>query len=157
MNPPPSTTPSAPLGYSTPAAPAAAEGSLLDAWPLTLVLTVFATLVTATMLLVAPRAEDIFRDFKTELPTVTHVLLAVAHFGGGFAWPVVWVLPFLPTIILALIGPADDLPARRRALRVWRLLAFVATLAFVAAVVFAFFLPYVRLAEGISGGSGRRH
>lgn len=154
MNPPPSTTPSAPLGYSTPAAPAA-EGSLLVAWPLTVVLTILATLVTATVLVVLPRSYDVFRDFKMELPGLTKIVFALAQTGDGYAWLAVWLLPCLPVTILALRGPTHDLAARRRTLRLWRILVTFATLAFVAVVAFAVVLPHVQLINSVSGTSRR--
>lgn len=144
------------LSYPTPPSPAD-EGWRLGHGPLASVLAVLAALVTATMLLVVPRAEDVFRDFKTDLPAVTRALIALAHVGRGFVWLAVWILPFLPQAILSLRGPTDDLPARRRALRRWRLLATLATIAFVAAVLLSFLLPYVHLIDSVGGASGPRH
>ena len=108
-------------------------------------------LVVAWMLIlvfVLPRFEQVFMDFKTELPATTKVLFA-ARTGvvyGGFA-----VLLLLPFVLGFVSGPLG--PGGRRALRMVVTLLFALV---VVLTVLGIFQPLMALMSGASGGGGKR-
>jgi hypothetical protein len=97
----------------------------------------------AITLLVVPRFESAFRDFKMELPATTKALLTLMRIASGPVWLV--LLLSIPFALGFAAGPLS--PPGRRAFRI------IATLVMGALVVFtvlAIVQPLMMLVEGIS-------
>ena len=115
------------------------------------VMLVSALLITATAI-VTQQFEQIFRDFKTDLPAITQVLLGFARFVlHNFGWsilpPVVIGVPFAWA---AVFPPPGDPQKRRSRHGRLRLVAVVAILVFVLFVVMALFAPMISLLQTVS-------
>lgn len=68
------------------------------------VITIAVGIVSMIMIFVIPKFEQIFRDFKTELPPITQVLLAVSRwFGTQYGWAYVLFAPIGLTLLVKLI------------------------------------------------------
>ena len=67
------------------------------------VITIAIGIVSMIMIFVIPKFEQIFKDFKTELPGITKVLLAVSRwFANQYGWAYVIAFPFIFIAILKL-------------------------------------------------------
>jgi hypothetical protein len=100
-------------------------------------------------LLVVPRFEAIFKDFKVQLPTVTLGVLAWSRWvRGGFGW--LALLP-LPVVVAFLVPRTPDSPDARApiARRILLILGLFVLVLSVFVFVVALMLP--ALAIGISG------
>ncbi len=68
------------------------------------VISIAVAIVSMIMIFVIPKFEQIFLDFKTELPGITKVLLAVSRwFAVSYGWAYVLFSPIIITITLRLI------------------------------------------------------
>ena len=105
---------------------------------------------TLAMVFVIPRFEQIFKDFRLDLPGPTKLLLAVSRwFTNDYGWA------FSVAACTALAVGLAFLDERARRRRRW-LYPLLALLLFIGAVVFvilALFLPMISLMDGISGTS----
>ena len=64
--------------------------------------------VSMIMIFVIPKFETIFKDFKTDLPDVTKVLLTTSRwFGPGYGWAYVVCSPVIITVILKLLKMSE--------------------------------------------------
>jgi hypothetical protein len=108
---------------------------------------VFGTLLLVMVLQVIPRFEDIFKDFRLDLPAPTKTLLALSRRPGVFL--VVLAVPF--AIAHAFAAAAWYPHSTRLGRFMYRLVVLLLIAAIVTFVVLALFLPYMALIEGISG------
>jgi len=68
------------------------------------VITIAIGIVSLIMIVVIPKFEKIFHDFKVELPAITKALLAVARwFGPGYGWCYVLCTPIIFLLLVKLI------------------------------------------------------
>jgi type IV pilus assembly protein PilC len=68
------------------------------------VITIAVAIVSMIMVFVIPKFEQIFRDFKTELPAITKVLLAVSRwFANEYGWAYVLFAPIGIVLLIKLI------------------------------------------------------
>ena len=104
--------------------------------------------ITLAMVFVIPRFEQIFKDFKMDLPGPTKLLLAISRwFTNNYGWAVSAVACTALAVGLAFL----DGRARRRGRWFYPLLAALVFVGVVVFVVIALFLPMITLVEGISG------
>ena len=62
-------------------------------------------IVTGIMIFVVPKFQEIFKDFRTNLPWLTEMLIGVSHWmAEDFGWLVVLGSPFAVIILMKLIG-----------------------------------------------------
>ena len=94
------------------------------------------------MLFVVPRFEDVFRDYKMELPFVTKLLLATSRVAAGGWWAPLMLIPPGLAFVVAQFGPAG-----RRLARIVVMLLLGALVLFVALGIF---MPMLTFIEGIS-------
>lgn len=107
---------------------------------------VFGTAVFVLVVFVVPRFEDIFRDFKLDLPAPTKFLLRASRAGyllAIFAAPLALAHAFAAAALYPRSG--------RMGRFLYRLMLVLVLGAVVAVVVLALFMPYVAIMEGISG------
>jgi type II secretory pathway component PulF len=137
QQPPP--IPPAPLSY---ARPATSKPSPKFHWGIFAWSELLMIAVCGVMIFVVPHFEDVFRDFKIEVPTSTRILLSAAWVVtcGGFV--VLLATPVALGFISANIGPGG-----RRALR---LLITVMMAAFILFIVVGLIQPMLTLMEGMS-------
>jgi len=104
---------------------------------------------------VVPRFEQLFRDFKLQLPWSSQLLLALSRwFVNDYGWVPAVPLPFLLAYLLSLPGHT---PQEKRKVRRWeRLLAFLLIAAFLVYVIVALFMPMISLIEAISSQPSKR-
>jgi hypothetical protein len=112
-------------------------------WPWAFVLTLLFGVVT-------PRFEVIFRDFGTQLPTVTVVLLRFSRFFlNNYGWVVVWAI--------AVGAPFAVAPLRRPVRGRRRSFALAITVllcgATVAFGIIGLYAPMISLIQSVSGGA----
>src|SRR5947208_9092687 len=68
------------------------------------VITIAIGIVSMIMIFVIPKFEQIFKDFKTELPGITKILLAVSRwFANDYGWAYVLFSPIAITMLIKLI------------------------------------------------------
>src|SRR5437762_7325171 len=68
------------------------------------VISIAVAIVSMIMIFVIPKFEQIFKDFKTELPAITKVLLAVSRwFAQQYGWAYVLFSPIAITLLIKLI------------------------------------------------------
>jgi type II secretory pathway component PulF len=116
----------------------------------------FGTAALGFLVFVLPQFERIFKDFKTELPGITKVLLAFGRWvGNDYGWvmmlPIVVGVPFAVGWLLSLGGTnAEDYKWRRR----WASLLSVIVMGLIALlIILALFAPMISLIQSVSGGS----
>src|SRR6476659_7534716 len=67
------------------------------------VISIAVGIVSMIMIFVIPKFETIFRDFKTELPGITKVLLAVSRwFAQDYGWAYILAFPFVMWMLIRL-------------------------------------------------------
>ena len=129
-----STPATPPVGFSIPA-------FLLTAFATTIVLLILGGVV--------PHLAETFKDFRTELPVVTTLLLAVSSL---FVRTPVWLTG--PVIVLGVATAVAFIPLPRRALRL--LITLILT-AVVLVIALGILLPLVNLMTNISSGGSGKH
>src|SRR6185503_15608807 len=68
------------------------------------VISIAVGIVSMIMIFVIPKFEEIFKDFKLELPTPTKILLAISRwFAQDYGWAYVLAAPFVIMGLLKLI------------------------------------------------------
>jgi hypothetical protein len=129
------------------------------AWSLTVPLWTVGFLLLAFLLLAVPKFEQIFKDFKTELPFVTRLLLGVSRwvcsdYGWVFMTPAVVALPIL---LGCLIGLGARSQAAYRSRTRWaRLLVYMTIILVVLMTVWSLFAPMIALVNSVSSGGSKR-
>ena len=103
-----------------------------------------AWLLAAAMLFVVPEFEEMFRNFKLELPQSTQLVLSLSHIiAKEWGWVPLVLFPFG----LAIAFPV--LPLRGR----WiRLIIVLTTMLIVLLMVMALMSPMIALIDGLSSG-----
>src|SRR5215212_7370039 len=141
--------PAPPSAFPQYAIPRHAGPPLLDARALVTHLTGWffgGVLLATAALMVIPRFEGTFKDFKLDLPELTKVVLSSARWLRHYGW-VLLPLPFVHAVLVALWYPGAGSGARRT----YRLLLSLCVCGIFGAVILAMFLPYITLLEGIAG------
>src|SRR5688572_28064930 len=68
------------------------------------VISIAVGIVSMIMIVVIPKFEDIFKDFKLDLPTPTKILLATSRwFANDYGWAYIIAFPFVLTGLIKLI------------------------------------------------------
>jgi type IV pilus assembly protein PilC len=68
------------------------------------VISIAVGIVSMIMIVVIPKFEDIFKDFKLDLPTPTKILLATSRwFANDYGWAYIIAFPFVVTGLIKLI------------------------------------------------------
>src|SRR5438046_8858450 len=68
------------------------------------VITIAVGIVSMIMIFVIPKFEQIFKDFKTDLPGITKILLAISRwFANDYGWAYVLFAPIGIMLIVKLI------------------------------------------------------
>ena len=94
------------------------------------------------MVLVVPRLEDTFRDFRVDLPAVTKMLLATSRATSGGWWVALLAIPPGLAYLVAQFGRSGRAYAR--------IAIVVATGALVLFVMLGIFMPMLTLVEGMT-------
>ena len=72
------------------------------------VISIAVAIVSMIMIFVIPKFEQIFKDFKTDLPGITKVLLAVSRwFANEYGWAYVLFSPIIITLLIKLIRMSE--------------------------------------------------
>jgi type IV pilus assembly protein PilC len=72
------------------------------------VISIAVGIVSMIMIFVIPKFEQIFKDFKTDLPGITKVLLAVSRwFANEYGWAYVLFSPIIITLLIKLIRMSE--------------------------------------------------
>src|SRR5438067_2217245 len=72
------------------------------------VISIAVGIVSMIMIFVIPKFEQIFKDFKTELPGITKILLAVSRwFATEYGWAYVLFSPIIITLLIKLIRMSE--------------------------------------------------
>jgi type IV pilus assembly protein PilC len=72
------------------------------------VISIAVGIVSMIMIFVIPKFEQIFKDFKTDLPGITKALLAVSRwFGPQYGWAYVLATPIALTLIIRLVKMSE--------------------------------------------------
>jgi type II secretory pathway component PulF len=145
--------PPLPIDYRS----AGSGGPIAGPWVLALVLTiVFDSLVTALAFIVVPRFEQIFKDMKTDLPSITIVVLTISRWlshSGGIV--LVWIVSAIVPLLIALTWhPATDKARWRQRRWIYRLFV-LAVGCLVMVIVLALFAPLISMINSINGPKGR--
>jgi type IV pilus assembly protein PilC len=70
----------------------------------TVVISIAVGIVSMIMIVVIPKFEDIFKDFKLDLPAPTKILLATSRwFANDYGWAYIIAFPFVVTGLIKLI------------------------------------------------------
>jgi type II secretory pathway component PulF len=95
--------------------------------------------------------EQIFKDFKTELPGITKLTLAFGRWFTSIGWLVLLPIPLGVPFLLRLIPQHHVTPELRRA-RIWRLTGFTMLALVLISVWFALatLMPMVSLIQTVS-------
>lgn len=143
-----------PLEYSSPPVPAPRHRPIFDVG-IGVICLLFAGTLIAARLFVLPAIEAMFRDFSVKLPTLTTWILRLSRINAiGFVAGAC-VVALLPPFVVPLLRPWPPRQAGYRP-RYAFLLLLLLYLAFVATMILALFMPYVRLIDGMSGGAGKK-
>lgn len=111
-------------------------------------------MVYFVFLLVVPRMEVVFKDFRVELPALTKLFLWLSRqFRMGSLPYALWTVPVVVPIVVTQLTWSPDRPKPVIGVRVlvW-LLVFGVYAGFIVAAILALFLPMISLMETISGG-----
>src|SRR6266566_4014348 len=72
------------------------------------VISIAVAIVSMIMIVVVPKFEQIFKDFKTDLPGITQVLLAVSRwFANQYGWAYVLFSPIIIVLLIKLIRMSE--------------------------------------------------
>ncbi len=109
------------------------------------------------VILIVPRFEMVFKDFNTELPWITKLVLRISRWAANeYGWVVVFpliVAAVLPGVLLDLHSTTGT--GARIYRRVMVRLLLLAMLILVGIVIFACFMPMISLVESMSGSARR--
>lgn len=118
-----------------------------------LLTTVCITLPMLIVILIVPRFEMVFKDFKTELPWITKLVLRISRWTANeYGWVAIFpliVAAVLPGILLDRQSPTGH--GARIYRRVMTRLLLLAMLSFVGIVIFACFMPMISIIDSVSG------
>lgn len=113
-------------------------------------------LIFGMAVVVTPRFAQVFMDFKTELPAVTKVYLAISQamqhavFAG-----LVWCVCLIPALVTLLYVPPPESHYHQWARRITRWGAMLVLLGFVVLTALAVFMPMISLITAVSGGPAK--
>lgn len=149
--------PALPIDYAGQLPPARPPLPVLDLW-LAVRVWSFGIVVMAIAVLIVPRLEVVFKDFKTELPGITKWILQFSRTVASswfVAMPLLTAifggLPFVLTAI-ARAGANNHADYKNR-LRWLNLVVLLIGTLFTLVFVLALFLPVIRLVDSVSAGS----
>jgi type II secretory pathway component PulF len=125
-------------------------------------MTIWLTLMSLTFIglgcFVLPRFEGIFKDFRTDLPPLTKLVLLLSRwYRNDFGWLFLLLLPSVPKVIDRLNGDhwANEGVSRRTRI-LFGLFVLMGVLAFCLVIV-ALFSPMIPLGGGVSSPQGVGH
>jgi len=101
------------------------------------------------LLFVVPKFREIFKDFRTSLPTLTERILTLSDWYGS-SWGWCLTLPLLVVMVVGVAVISAMNPTAGRWLRRGFLLAFVLVM---SVTVMAILLPLMKLISSVSGGA----
>jgi len=102
-------------------------------------------LVMAVLVLIVPRFEQVFADFKLAVPTATSLLLSISRICvRNYLW-----ISFLP--LPAIWAYGCYCISNRRLRRGLRLTAFLLVVAFLVVTLLSLFIPTFSLLHGVAG------
>ena len=113
------------------------------------------------LLLVAPRCEQVFKDFGMKLPIATVVVLSLGRFTRAGGWMLLPLIPVITGFLFALIGSPShqtiaDAQVRHRLRRMWATRLTIFTVLLIGLVTaLALFMPMISLIRAVSGGGKR--
>jgi hypothetical protein len=118
---------------------------------------IMGAVVTATAI-TAGRFEPVFRDFHTDLPVSTVILLSLSRiFLHDFGWLIIPLALFVVPLLWAAAFPPPEDPTQRRIRHRWlRLAATVFIMLWVLFTVIALFAPMISLIQSVSGPGGKK-
>ena len=119
---------------------------------------IFAALAGAwtwIVLVMFPRAEDLFKDFKIELPGLTKWFVMITHSFGGYGWAIAWVLPMVVPVAVVMAARKLSTVHGRALLMVVVALAVFGMIALLMVTYVAMILPMISLIQTVSGGGNR--
>lgn len=119
----------------------------------TIMATIYLAVPVFVLVFIVPRFEAIFKDFKTELPGITKLILSISRWTANeYGWA------FLPLIIVAVVVPGLLLDLRsttgnevRLYRRVATRLLLVAVILFTGLAMIACVIPMLDLINAVSG------
>jgi type IV pilus assembly protein PilC len=123
--------------------------------PMTISLAALAAVVSLVMLVVVPKFEDIFKDFKAELPGMTKWFLSASRWFGGYGWVLLWLLPILAPIAITRLRRRPGYVRSPMPLAISISLTVLAIMAILITSYVALMLPMVDLLQTISGGPAK--
>lgn len=146
-----SPTPPLPLNYATPVA----RGRVL-AWPCHLLLGAVVSVslvVLAVSLLIVPRFAAIFKDFKTDLPMVTKLVLSFCWWlGPGWGWCAALLLAMAVVAVgVAIDVIASEVSRVRRYTVTMTIVLLLADVVWAVVAIVAMFAPMLSLMDSVSG------
>ena len=118
--------------------------------PLLCVGVLFAAVVSALTIFVAPRLTAVFRDFGVKLPEMSVQVLRFATLCARGGFVVVWVLMLAPAFLVPLMTAWPPADPRRRHSRLGRMLVILLLAGFTAWLAVGLFLPYVTILDSVA-------
>ena len=110
--------------------------------------TTVVAITTGLLLVVVPRMEKFYMDFRVSLPDATSwLLIASRGFYATYGWLWVWVIPFG----FALVARRWEGPRGERRLTLFVILLALLLVIAVAAVFVALWLPFLTILTAFSG------
>ena len=107
-------------------------------------------LLIAAFVLVVPRFKEVFRDFRTSLPTLTMLLLnasdLIAHHYG---WIPMLTIPFIVPIPMLLVEGVCQPNTARRLRRFYNLFLIVGFCLLVFTMSWGLMMPLIKLIESV--------
>lgn len=101
------------------------------------------------LLLVVPRFERTFAEFKMQLPFLTEAVLATSRWLNNYWYVLLLAFPFLLALDGAIVFLLRREPRTRALGMLWLLLWLVLPVLAVPVLVVALWLPMIKLVEGL--------
>jgi hypothetical protein len=123
---------------------------------LTIGLSVIVTAVLIIAVFVLPRFDQIFMDFRCQLPLPTRLVMRFSRWcNGGFGWALLLSIPIVVPIVITQLfwrPPKREESARRKTLLVSIVIGTVVLI--LIGTVLVLFLPTIPLIESVGAPSG---
>jgi hypothetical protein len=104
------------------------------------------------LLFVIPNFEQIFKDFRTDLPALTRLAIGLSHWcANDYGWTWILVMPAILPIAATRILWHPRIPQQQwRRTLIWVAVALAIILLITGGTVLALFLPMTRLTQSVS-------
>jgi type II secretory pathway component PulF len=141
------------LDYATPSADVTRPVTSI---PLTVSFSSIYLVIFASVFLIVPKMERVFRDFRIEMPAVTRLFFfSTQRFGEGHGWAALLPVPvLLPILITQLTWRANAIPDTTAQWRRARLMAAVTLGIILLVLAMVLFAPLLFLVPNIHGAKG---